>query len=513
MRLLTRDDLRVAQQIAIPHIKENKKCALFAEMGIGKTGATITALVDLLGGLDISRVLIVAPLRVARKTWPDEYKQWKHASWLSYRCLWNEVPGDDVSNANGERRIRYFEAKMLQYEDQLDDLRWDGLDEPKTLRDIRELEQEIAHVKRTLKWGYISARHPEEIHIINRENLAFLVNFWGKFWPYDTIIYDESSGLRNGRKALRWRAMRAVMPFTNRLIELTGTPVPKGLLGLWGQLYLIDGGQRLGTSFTAYKKRFFYQDDYHGYTWLPKPGAEEAIYALISDVCLTLRAADFMDLHDTIYNNIPVVLSDDEMVKYKKLEREYVLELTGGVIEAANSAVLVQKLMQLSNGVVYDSDKKVHVVHNAKADALADYIEEQQGAPVLIAYWFKHDLAVLRKKFPRFKVFADGDDTLTDQWNRGEVPGMFIHPASGGHGLNIQFGGRRILWYGPIHDFELYQQLNARLAGARATGTTFIHHLITEGTADQAIMDSLQEKDGTQNRLLNALRRIAHSCI
>lgn len=510
MRSLTRSDLREAQKIAIPFIKDTLKCALFAEMGIGKTGATITAIVDLLESFDTGRALIIAPLRVARKTWPDEFKTWTHARWVKYKCLWGAKHGVECTNQNGEKRIRFWERKLEKLREELFELQTWGDGSPKNQAEMRKLKRNIQIGKRALEWGYISARDQSDVHMINRENVPFLVHFWGKYWPYDTVVFDESSGLRNGKKALRWRAMRAVMPYTRRFIELTGTPAPNGLLGLWGQVFLLDGGKRLGTSMEAFKTRFFYPTDYNQYNWEPKPGAEEAIYDLISDVCMTLRAADFMDLPETVFNNVPVLLSDSEMKLYQKFKKELILQLPDGEVTAANAAVLAGKLLQLSNGVVYGEDKKVHEIHEAKLDAAEDYVEEQQGAPVLIMYWFKPDLERLRKRFPKFRVFAEEGDELTDEWNTGSVPGMFLHPQSAGHGLNIQFGGRRILWYGPIHDLELYQQANARLAGARATGTTFIHHLVAQGTADEAILESLEQKDGTQNRLLNALKRVIH---
>ena len=472
MRYLTRSDLREAQQIAIPFIKNTPKCALFAEMGIGKTGATITAIVDLLDTMDVGRALIIAPLRVARKTWPDEFKIWKHAHWVRHKCLWGAKPGQDRSNANGERRIKFWEKKIAEMGDEMADLQLEGDGTPKTLAKIRELKRKIQIGKRALEWGYKSARDQSCVHIINRENIAFLVHFWGKYWPYDTVVFDESSGLRNGRKALRWRALRMVMPYTKRFIELTGTPAPNGLLGLWGQLFLIDGGARLGTSMEAYKRRFFYPIDYNEYTWEPKPGSEEAIYDLIRDVCLTLRASDYMDLPETIYTNVPVSLSEAELKLYKKFEKDLIMQLPDGVVNAANAAVLAQKLMQISNGVVYGEDRKVLSIHEAKLEALQEYIDEQQGKSVLIMYWFKTDLDRLKKKFPHLRVLAEEGDELADEWNAGKVKGLLLHPASAGHGLNIQHGGRHILWYGPIHDLELYQQANARLAGARATGTT-----------------------------------------
>jgi hypothetical protein len=380
---------------------------------------------------------------------------------------------------------------------------------PQDLAELAAVRREFKDAKRTLKWGHCAAKRPADIHVINRENSASLVKFWGKYWPYDVVVYDESSDLKNGRKVLRWRAMRQIMGVTKRFIELTGTYAPKGLMDLWGQVYVLDGGERLGHTITEFRKRFF-DRDYSGYVYDPKPGAMEAVTAAISDICVTLEADDFMDLPATLYNSIPVVLEEEELATYQRLKKEYLVTLPdGGEIEILASIAKTTKLLQLANGMVYDKERYVHNFHNKKIAALRDYIDERQGHNVAVAYWFRHDLEELKKAFPRARVF-DKDETLIEEWNAGRVAMMLIHPASGGHGLNIQFGGRRLLWYGPIptQDLELYQQTNDRFAHARAVGqgTTFIDHLCAVDTVDFEVVARLMMKSKMQKSIGNLLK-------
>jgi SNF2 family DNA or RNA helicase len=508
MKSLTLDDFREAQHIIREFAYRVLKCAIFADMGLGKTGAIIALIVDLFNALETNCVLIIAPLRVARKTWPDEFQLWTHSRWLSYEVLWKAKAGSTTPSKNAQRRLQHCERKIKALHDKFEDLvlspKWETA---KGKGQASKIKREIFEAKMALKWGRASATRPADVHIVNRENVYWLVLFWGRYWPYDTVIYDESSDLKNGKKVKRWKAMRRIMGLVKRFIELTGTPAPKGLMDLWGQIYPLDGGERLGRSITEYRKEYF-TVDYSGYVWTARPGALEKVTALISDICITLRAKDFMDLPPTIYNQIPVTLSESEFEQYQTLKDEYMVELDDGAeIEAASAGVLSGKLLQLASGLVYDSEKKVHWFHSRKIEALKDYIAERQGHNVLVAYYFDHDLKALRKAFPKTPVFGD-DDSLVDQWNSGDLKMMFVHPQSAGHGLNIQFGGRRLIWYGPIptQDLELYQQLNDRLGGARSfgLGSAFIDHLVAADTHDEYVMNRLDikrlEQEGVKER-------------
>lgn len=512
--MLSEADFRSCQRLMVQFLEGSptQKLAIHADMGLGKTGAVLYWLSLLFDRFLIDTVLIVAPLQVARYTWPHELALWSFTRHVSYEVLWKAEPGTAVARPNGLKRLRYWEQKIerltLTYTAAQANAAT-GLETPKEMAQREGLKRELSNARRTLKWGRAVAARPADIHIINRDNVVWLVHFWGKFWPYDTVVYDESSDLKNAQRVLRWRAMRRVMGQTQRFIELTGTPAPKGLIDLWGQFYVLDGGARLGRSITEYRKRYF-TVDYSGFVYEPRPEAMARVTQGISDICISLRAEDFLDLPPTLYTAIPVTLDEREMDTYRELEAKYIVELEdGGEIQAVTNAVLNTKLLQLANGLVYDGDKLVHTFHQRKIEALKDYIAERLGQRVLVAYYFKHDLAALRQAFPLAPVFGQ-DEGLIERWNAGDIPLMLIHPGSAGHGINIQFGGRRILWYGPIptQDLELYQQLNARLAGARAVGqgTTFIDTLTAIGTVDERVIEVLSMKGITQNLIRNATR-------
>jgi hypothetical protein len=508
MKVRQRKHLREAQKLAWKFILKVRKCAVFGDIGIGKSGATITALRDLVDNLAVFQILIIAPKDVVRATWPDAFAEWQDAQEFTYEVLWGAKPGFVHHSKYGEQRLLFWEKKTKKLHDRWIQSVEDDNFTAKSMAKVGKCLREYRFAKRVLKWGQCAARRPADIHLVNRENVVWLVQFWGNYWPYDCVVYDESSDLKNGQRVLRWRAMRKVIPHTKRMIQLTGTPTPKGLIDLWGPMYVIDQGARLGNTLTKFREDFF-DSDYMGYKYEPKPDAMEEISDRLKDVCLTLNAEDFMDLPETIYNPIPVVLDDPTMEAYRKFEKEYVMELEGTEIEAVNEAVLSTKLFQLANGTVYGENRQVRFFHAAKLDALDNYIEEMRGHNVLIAYYYKHDLARIVKRFPKMKVF---NKDLIKPWNKGKIAQMLVHPQSAGHGINIQFGGRRILWYGPIpnRDLELYQQLNGRLAGARAVGlgTTFIDHLVAKNTQDQLGMEVLQGKAAAQRLFRERLKRL-----
>jgi hypothetical protein len=511
MRYLTRADLRDAQKLAIPFVVENESCGVFADVGLGKCGIAIIGLDELYNRMEIDSILIIAPRNVTTITWPDELETWKSEHSFSSEMLWGAEPGVVTGSMNGERRIRFWRKKLVTLEKA-----WAKLDAEDDMSArfearLKKAARLISNAKRTLKWGLAAARRPANIHLINRDNIFWLVNFWGKFWPYEVVIYDESSDLKNAQRVLRWRAMRKIRPYTKRFIEMTGTPHSKGLLDLWGQIFMLDGGKRLGKTFTEYKEQYFVSD-YMGYSYKPRKGAFEEITKLISDITITLEAKDFLDLPPTIFNQIPVALESREMKIYHRFEKDYVVKLVDGVeIDALSASALQMKLLQLANGLVYDREGKEHQFHTAKLDAVENYISEQQGKNVLLGYFFKHDRKALAQRFPSVVEFSK---KVMPAWNRGEIPLMMVHPQSAGHGINIQFGGRRILWYGPIptQDLELWLQLNGRLADARAVGlgTTYIDTLICKGTADEIAQAALEGKDASQRLFKAAMKKLRH---
>lgn len=443
---------------------------LAVEMSLGKTATTLTVMRRLLDSTQIRRWLIVAPLRVAQKTWPDEIAEWQHLAPLKYKSLCGKI-GENVTAAKRKAWLREF---------------------------LQDPSMEIA--------------------IINRENLPWLYKaLRGRPWPFDGLVYDESSRLKEGKKRTAGRAvsefgvLAATRKFYEFVIELTGTPTPNGLIDLWGQMYIIDQGERLGTTKQAFLDRWF-TSDYKGWNWTPKPHAEEEIMDLISDVMVSLKTRDMIDLPPVVRANHYVDLTPKEMKEYRRLVRELALEEYD--IEAANKGVLTGKLLQYANGSVYrnlEADgssrpKREEVAfHNHKIAALESIVAETAGANLLVAYSFKFDLARIKK---RFKYAREATEPgALDAWNRGEVRMLLAHPASIGHGMNLQFGGHHTVWFGLNGSLELYQQLNARLArpGQKAK-TVFIHHILARATFDERLAEVLADKDATQERITEAVK-------
>lgn len=538
MRYLTRADFREAQKIAVPFIKANPKCGIFADVGLGKCGMAIVALSELFYELKFNRILVVAPKNVTKITWPEALQEWSQEHTFTYEMLWGAKPGTEAGCKNGQRRVNFWKKKVVACQKEYDTATSPEVDDlmVKATKRINKARKALVAAKRTLKWGLCAVYRPADVHLINRDNIFWMVSFWGKYWPYDAVVYDESSDLKNGKKVQRWRAMRMVMRYVTYFIELTGSPTPKGLIDLWGQVYLLDKGKRLGDSMTEFRETYFtdksHSEDYSNYK--PQRGALTRITEAIQDICLTLESKDFMDLPPTIYNHIPIVLSDEEMRIYREFETKYVVEFENTLrdaqikkredmldfselesenvaLEALSSSGLQMKLLQLANGMVYDRQRKEHTFHTNKLDAVADYINEQAGHNILLSYFFQHDLKTLKKRFPKAPVF---DMKIKDAWNAGDIPLMLVHPQSAGHGINIQFGGRRILHYGPIptRDLELWLQLNGRLADARAVGlgTTFIDTLVARDTIDEIAVASLESKDASQKLFRTALKTLIH---
>jgi len=435
------------QEYATNFIISHPISAILLEMGLGKSVITLTAIFDLaLDSFLVRKVLVIGPLRVARDTWPAEIEKWDHLKGLTY----------SVAIGNETRR----KAALMQR---------------------------------------------AQVYIINRENVDWLVNKSGLPFDYDMVVIDELSSFKdNGSK--RFKAMRKVRPGVRRIVGLTGTPSANGLMDLWAEIGILDMGQRLGRYITHYRNNYFMPDKRNQqmvFSYKPRPGAEEAIYRLISDITISMKNTDYLKLPELVMNEIPVRLSENEMACYQTMKRELVLSLKGQEIDAVNAAALSGKLLQMANGAVYTDDGSVAKIHDRKLDALEDIIEAANGKPVLVAYWFKHDLKRILNRFPAEKL--DSADSIK-RWNEGEIPLAVIHPASAGHGLNLQAGGSTLVWFGLTWSLELYQQTNARLWRQGQKDTVVIHHIITKGTIDEDVMHALERKDKTQTALINAVK-------
>lgn len=434
-------------------ILEHPVAAVFLDMGLGKSVITLSAIFDLcLDSFLVRKVLVIAPMRVARDTWPDEIKKWDHLQGLSY------------SVAVGT-----------------------------------EMERKAALRQRAF------------VYIINRENVQWLVEESVIPFDYDMVVIDELSSFKS-YQAKRFRNLLKVRPTVKRIVGLTGTPSSNGLMDLWAEFRILDMGQRLGRYITHYRNAYFQPDKRNGqvvFSYKPLPGAEDSIYEKISDITISMRAADHLQMPECIYNEVKVELSEKERRVYDTMKHDLVVSLGGEEIDAGNAAALGNKLSQMANGAVYGEDKRVLPIHERKLDALEDLIEAANGKPVLVAYWFKHDLERIHERLHKLHIpfsTMDSSDSIA-RWNRGEIPVALIHPASAGHGLNIQSGGSTLIWYGLTWSLELYQQTNARLwrQGQKAE-TVVIHHIITKNTIDERILSALHRKDKTQSALIEAVK-------
>lgn len=429
------------QEYAKTWIVEHSHCGLLLDMGLGKTLTTLAAIDEIENIFcEGNKILIIAPKKVADETWSAEIEKW------GFEFTYSKVLGS-------------------------------------TKKRLEALEKEA------------------DIYIINRENVVWLVEYYKTKWPFTFVVIDELSSFKSSRSK-RFRALRKVRPKIKRFVGLTGTPAPNSLIDLWPQIYLMDGGKRLETSQTKFKDRYFKPDKQNGpivYSWALRPNAEEEIYQRIDDICISMKAKDFLKLPPRTDNVVTIKLSD--MKSYKQFEKDLVLELEDQEVTASNSAVLANKLLQMANGAIYDDEKKVVSIHDDKLEALETIVEESQGQPILVFYQYKHDLERLKKKFPQAEEL-----TTVDKWNSGKIPMLLCHPQSAGHGLNLQKGGHIIVWFGLTWSLEYYQQANARLDRQGQTEPVIIHHLVAEGTVDEKVLSILQGKEKNQNALLEAVK-------
>lgn len=443
------------QQHCISKIIEIKKLGLFLDMGLGKTVTTLTAVKELkYNRFLVRRVLVIAPKKVAEGTWTKEAAKWDHTKMLR------------VSPVLGSRAKR-----------------------------IRALNT------------------PADIYIINRENVVWLVDYYRNAWPFDMVVVDESSSFKS-HSAKRFKALASMGGHIDRMVELTGTPSPNGLEDLWSQIFLLDGGERLGKRYTQFRERYF-QPDKRGangmvYSYEAKPGTEESILEKISDICISMKAEDYLQLPDLTYHEIPVVLDAKSQKAYRELEREMVLQLPEDEadISVTSAAALSNKLLQLANGALYDEDRQVHEVHKCKIEAFLELIESLQGKPALVFYNYQHDrtrildaLASSGLRIRELKTTQDEDD-----WNNREIDILLTHPASSAYGLNLQQGGNHVIWFGLTWNYELYTQANKRLHRQGQEEKVIIHHLVCSGTRDEDVMQALQRKDDVQSWVMESLK-------
>lgn len=435
------------QKYATNFIIDHPVAAILLDMGLGKSVITLTAINDLIyNRFEVNRVLVIAPLRVANNTWPDEIKKWDHLSHLTYSVV------------TGSKQQR-----------------------------LTTLKQDV------------------NLYIINRENLKWLVEESGVPFFYDMIVIDELSSFKSYRSQ-RFKCLKKLRPHVKRIVGLTGTPSSNGLMDLWAEFRVLDMGQRLGRYITHYRTTYFDPDkrnQHMVFTYKPKPGAEQQIYQQISDITISMKSKDYLKLPPLTMNTVKVHLSNQEAAVYDTMRDQLVVDTAGKQIDALNAASLSNKLSQMANGTVYDDNRNQVLIHDRKLDALEDLIEAANGKPVLVAYWFKHDLERIKQRFEVREIKTTKD--ISD-WNQGTIPVGVIHPASAGHGLNLQAGGSTLIWYGLTWSLELYQQTNARLWRQGQTDPVVIHHIITENTIDEDILAALKRKDKAQTALINAVK-------
>lgn len=441
------------QSYCIDRVVEVKNLALLLDMGLGKTVITMSAINDLkYNRFLVSKVLVIAPKKVAESTWSKEAAKWDHLN---------------------------------------------------LLRVVKVLGSQSKRIK--------ALNTPADIYVINRENVTWLVDYYRTSWPFDMVVVDEFSSFKS-HQAKRFKSLTYIRKHIDRFVGLTGTPAPNGLMDLWAQIYLLDQGERLEKRITHFRERYF-EPDQRGrdriYSYRPKHGAEETIHAKIQDICVSMKAEDYLELPDITYNTIFVELDSKAEKSYRELEKSMLIEIDPEtVIDVAHAAALSNKLLQLSNGAIYDEDRRVHEVHRCKLEAFMELVEGLNGKPALVFYNFKHDLdriqEILKGSGLRVKVLKTPAEE--EEWNRRELDILLAHPASAAYGLNLQDGGNHVIWFGLNWSLELYQQANKRLHRQGQKEKVIIHHLACSGTRDEDVIKALEDKGSTQDSLLQSLK-------
>lgn len=435
------------QKYAIKFIESHPISALFLDMGLGKTSITLTAVNELLfDSFEVRKVLVIAPLRVARNTWCDEIKKWDQLNNIKYSI----VVGTE------KERISALNEKA-------------------------------------------------DIYIINRENIDWLVNKSGYKFDFDMIVIDELSSFKN-HQSKRFKSLMKIRPKVKRIVGLTGTPSSNGLMDLFAEFKVLDLGERLGYFIGQYRNTYFKPDKTNGaivYSYKPLPNAEDRIYERISDITVSMKASEYLKMPELVISNYQVEMSEDEKKQYDEMKKNLICEIKDGEITVSNAGSLSNKLSQFANGAVYDDEQNIVEIHSRKLDALEDIIESMNGKPLLVAYWYKHDLQRIKKRFDVREIKTGKD--IAD-WNKGKIPVALIHPASAGHGLNLQQGGSTIVWFGLTWSLELYQQTNGRLYRQGQKNTVVIQHIVTKGSIDEQILKALERKNKTQEDLIEAVK-------
>lgn len=435
------------QKYATRYILEHPVSAVFLDCGLGKSVITLSAIFDLcLDYFEVRKVLVIAPLRVAMQTWPGEIGKWDHLKGLTY----------SVAVGSEKERLQAFRKKA-------------------------------------------------DVYITNRKSVEWLVERSGIPFDFDMVVVDELSSFKS-HQAKRFKSLLKVRPGVKRIVGLTGTPSSNGLADLWAEFRLLDMGERLGRYITRFRQRWFVPDKRNGavvFSYKPVEGAEDDIYGRISDITISMRSSDYLELPECVMNEVVVDMDEKEKKVYETFRKDMVAEIGDREIDAVNAASLSGKLLQMANGAVYGRDGGCIAIHDRKLDALEDLIEGMNGRPVLVAYWFRHDAERIRERF-RVREIRTGKDI--DDWNRGDIPVAIIHPASAGHGLNLQEGGSTLIWFGLTWSLELYQQTNARLHRQGQRNTVIIHHIICRGTVDEKVMEALRRKEGIQDALMEAVK-------
>ena len=438
------------QKRAIDKVENEAAAGLFLDMGLGKTVITLTAIRDLIDDFAVWKVLVIAPKRVAEDTWTREFRKWDH------------------------------------------------------LRELR-----VAKVIGTPKQREAALQEDADVYVIGRDCVQWLVEYYQQRrngWPFDMLVIDELSSFKNPQ-AKRFKAIRKALPFTKRIVGLTGTPSPNGLMDLWAQVYLLDRGERLGRTIGSYREKYFRPGKRNGYVvfqWEPVKGAREEIEQKLKDLCISMSAEDYLQLPERIERTVSVTLTPQERKIYERMEKESLIELKdqNDAVVGLNAAAVMNKLLQISNGRVYTEEGAVLRIHDKKLEALEELVDVSTS-PVLVFYSFRHDLDAIRERIPEARILETAEDI--EAWNAGSIPVLLVQPASAGYGLNLQAGGHTIIWYGLTWSLELYQQANARLHRQGQDHAVIIHHLVTEGTVDEQVMQALRRKDTSQAALLAAL--------
>lgn len=456
---MTEQNLHNYQKACVKHIIEHKFCGVFLEMGLGKTVSTLTAINYLMNDYcEVNSVLIVAPKRVAESVWQEEAEKWDHLKGLTF----SKIIGPEV------KRIAAVKAKS-------------------------------------------------NIYIVSRDNIAWLCAYFGGYLPFDMVVIDELSSFKSN-KALRFKALKQARPELKRLVGLTGTPAPNGLIDLWPQVYLMDMGERLEKTITNFRQKYFNPGRSNGhvvFNYIPKADTEQRIYDKIGDICISMKANDYLTMPKRIDNFIPLTMPDDLKKRYNDFEKEKVLELIGQEsltsdetvnISAINAAGLSNKLLQFANGAIYDEDKNVHPIHDIKLEALKELVEDANGKPVLVAWTYQFDRDRIKEYLKAYKPRDLKTAQDIKDWNSGKIQVLLAHPASAGHGLNLQAGGNIVIWFGQTWSLELYQQFNARLYRQGQKNTVIVSHLVMKGTHDYDVIHALKSKSNTQNALMDSIK-------